>query len=346
MRTVSWKRGVVYIIDQRKLPKRLSYLRCTNYVQVARAIREMAVRGAPAIGVSAAMGLALVAYRDKSKSKDELLSKLERAGEALKNTRPTAVNLFWAVERVLSKAKQASGTVESVRKAVIEEALAMAEEDVTVNMNIGKLGSSLINDGDIILTHCNTGTLATVSYGTALGVIRAAHGSGKKISVIVTETRPRLQGAKLTAFELKREGIPFKVAPDSAAPFLMQRGIVNKVIVGADRVLAKTGHVINKIGTLSLALGAKRYDVPFYVAAPLSSFDFVKEPNDVVIEERDEDEIHYVGRERITPKGVRAINPAFDITPPDLISGIITEEGIFNPKELMDRLVPRVITKD
>ena len=323
------------IIDQRLLPRKLKYLKIRTAREMAKAIKDMAIRGAPAIGVAAAMGLALTAYRCRAKSKDVFLERLRRSAEILRATRPTAVNLFWAIERVMKVAEK-SETVEEIRRNVINEALRMAEEDVETNKKLGRNGAELVKDGDKILTHCNAGALATVGYGTVLGVIRAAVEQGKNIMVYACETRPKLQGARLTVWELMRDGIKVKLITDNMAAFLMQRGEIDEVIVGADRIVAKTGHVINKIGTLSHAIAAKFYNIPFYVAAPFSSIDFEHNLSEIVIEERDPREVLYVGRERIAPKGAEVWNPAFDITPPELISGIITERGIYRPEELRE----------
>jgi len=335
LRSIRWSRGNVIIIDQRLLPKKLKYLKIRTAREMAKAIKDMAIRGAPAIGVAAAMGLALTAYRCRAKSKDVFLERLRRSAEILRATRPTAVNLFWAIERVM-KVTEKSETVEEIRRNVIDEALRMAEEDVETNKKLGRNGAELVKDGDKILTHCNAGALATVGYGTVLGVIRAAVEQGKNIMVYACETRPKLQGARLTVWELMRDGIKVKLITDNMAAFLMQRGEIDEVIVGADRIVAKTGHVINKIGTLSHAIAAKFYNIPFYVAAPFSSIDFEHNLSEIVIEERDPREVLYVGRERIAPKGAEVWNPAFDITPPELISGIITERGIYRPEELRE----------
>lgn len=329
LRTVSWEDGAVVLIDQTKLPNKLAYVRCTDYTQVADAIKTLVVRGAPAIGVTAAFGLALAAKASKAKQLPELLAELDRAFKVLRSTRPTAVNLFWALERVMAKAKRAK-TVEAARKAVIEEAERMSEEDIRANRQMGSNGAELFRDGDVILTHCNAGSLATVAYGTALGVIRSAKEAGKRVSVIATETRPVMQGARLTAFELHHDGIDVSLIPDTAVGHMMARGTIKRVIVGADRVL-RTGHVFNKIGTYQVAVLANKHKVPFYVAAPLSTFDFESSPEDVVIEERSTDEVTKVGSRRVAPKGVRIFNPAFDMTPPELISGIITEKGVLRP---------------
>lgn len=333
LRTIWWSKNNVVIIDQRLLPYRVKYLKIRDHKQMAKAIKDMAIRGAPAIGVAAAMGLALAVVNAKTENKEVLMKRLEKAAEIIRSTRPTAVNLFWAIDKILSIAGTASSGRE-LREKVLSEALRMAEEDIETNKKIGENGSRLINDGDKILTHCNAGALATVGYGTALGVIRSAYNQGKKITVYASETRPRLQGARLTAWELIKEGIPVKLITDNMASFLMQRGEITKVIVGADRIIAKTGHVINKIGTLTHAISARYYNIPFIVAAPFSSIDFKHTIDEVVIEERDVREVLYIDNVRIAPRGIEAINPAFDITPPNLVSYIVTEKGIYKPEDL------------
>lgn len=327
--TVEWKDDAVVMIDQTRLPNKLVYVKCTDYRQVADAIKKLVVRGAPAIGVTAALGLALAAQKSKAKTLYEMRADLDIAFKVLKATRPTAVNLFWALERVMGRARRAK-TVEDARKAVLDEAVKMWGEDIQANRQMGSNGARLFSDGDVVLTHCNAGSLATVAYGTALGVIRAARESGKRLSVIATETRPVMQGARLTAFELQHDGIDVSLIPDTAVGHMMARGAIKRVIVGADRVL-RTGHVFNKIGTYQVAIMARRHGVPFYVAAPLSTFDFESSPEDVVIEERSVDEVVKVGKKRVAPKGVRIFNPAFDMTPPELVSGIITEKGVLKP---------------
>jgi methylthioribose-1-phosphate isomerase len=327
--TVAWKNDSVVFIDQTKLPNKLVYVRCKDYKEVADVIRKLVVRGAPAIGVSAAFGLALAAQQSNAKALTELMTDLDNAFKVLHATRPTAVNLFWALERVMAKGMQAK-TVQEAKRVVLDEALKMAEEDVETNRKIGAHGLKLFKDGDMVLTHCNAGSLATVAYGTALGVIRAARESGKRLSVIATETRPVMQGSRLTAFELLHDGIDVSLITDTAVGHMMARGVINHVIVGADRVL-HTGHVFNKIGTYQVAILANKHNVPFYVAAPLSTFDFESNPDDVIIEDRSADEVVKVGKKRIAPKGVRVFNPAFDMTPPELITGIITQKGILTP---------------
>jgi methylthioribose-1-phosphate isomerase len=327
--TVSWEDDGVVMIDQTKLPNRLVYVKCKDYRQVADAIKKLVVRGAPAIGVTAAFGLALAAKASEAKKMPEFLTELDTAFKVLRATRPTAVNLFWALERVMGKAKRAK-TVEDAKTTIINEAKKMSEEDIQANKQMGSNGAKLFADGDVVLTHCNAGSLATVAYGTALGVIRSAKESGKRLSVIATETRPVMQGARLTAFELQHDGIDVSLIPDTAVGHMMSRGAIKRVIVGADRVL-RSGHVFNKIGTYQVAILANRHKVPFYVAAPLSTFDFESSPGDVVIEERSTDEVTKVGKKRVAPKGVRIFNPAFDMTPPELITGIITEKGVLKP---------------
>jgi methylthioribose-1-phosphate isomerase len=327
--TVAWKDNSVVLIDQTKLPNKLVYVTCKNYNEVADVIRRLVVRGAPAIGVSAAFGLALAAQQSKAKSLPELMRDLDNALKVLQATRPTAVNLFWALQRVMGKGRRAK-TLEEAKRVVLNEALKMAQEDIETNRRIGSHGLKLFRDGDMVLTHCNAGSLATVAYGTALGVIRAARDSGKRLSVIATETRPVMQGSRLTAFELLHDGIDVSLITDTAVGHMMAIGAVNHVIVGADRVL-RTGHVFNKIGTYQVAILANKHNVPFYVAAPLSTFDFESTPEEVIIEDRSVDEVVKVGKRRIAPKGVRVFNPAFDMTPPELITGIITEKGVLNP---------------
>jgi len=329
LRTVKWKDNKVIMIDQTKLPNELVFVEYSDYNEVANAINTLVVRGAPAIGVSGAFGLALAAQQSKATTKDELLEDLEKARRILFETRPTAINLKWGLEKIMAVALKGSD-VSEIKKSVIYTAKKMAGEDVQTNMTLGKLGSELFDDNDTIMTHCNAGALATVAYGTALGVIRAAKEAGKKIKVIATETRPVQQGSRLTAFELKHDGIDVTLIPDTAVGYSMANGLVNKVIVGADRIL-RTGHVFNKIGTYQVATMAKQHGIPFYVAAPLSTFDLKSNPNDVVIEQRNPDEVTGIGEKKTAPDNINVINPAFDMTPPELISGIITEKGIAKP---------------
>ncbi|MGB9003062.1 MAG: S-methyl-5-thioribose-1-phosphate isomerase [Nitrosotalea sp.] len=329
LRTVEWKDNMVVMIDQTRLPNELVYVKYIDYKDVADAIRNLIVRGAPAIGVSGAFGLALAALQSKATDKDSLIKDLEQAKKILFETRPTAINLSWGLERIMGVARSGSNADE-VRNDIIEEAKKMAEEDIETNMRMGKHGSQLFHDNDTIMTHCNAGALATVAYGTALGVIRATKESGKKIKVIATETRPVMQGSRLTAFELKHDGIDVSLIPDTAVGYSMANGLVSKVIVGADRIL-RTGHVYNKIGTYQVALMAKQHHIPFYVAAPLSTFDMKSAPSDVVIEQRKASEVTGIAGKKTAPDDINVINPAFDMTPPELITGIITEAGVAKP---------------
>jgi methylthioribose-1-phosphate isomerase len=329
LKTIEWKNNSVIMIDQTKLPNSLEYVTYTDYNQVADAIRTLVVRGAPAIGISGAFGLALAVLQSDAKEKDQLIQDLETAQKILLKTRPTAVNLAWGLEKIMSVAKSEK-TVEQIRVSIVEVAKQMAEDDIQINMSIGKNGSELFSKNDTIMTHCNAGALATVGYGTALGVIRAAKESGKNIKVIATETRPVQQGSRLTAFELKHDGIDVSLIPDTAVGYTMANGLVNGVVVGADRIL-RTGHVFNKIGTYQVATMAKNHDIPFYVAAPLSTFDMKSNPEDVIIEQRKASEVTGIGDKKTAPDGIDVINPAFDMTPPGLISGIITENGIVKP---------------
>lgn len=314
------------MIDQTRLPNKLVYIRCRDYKEVANAIKNLVVRGAPAIGVTAAFGLALAAIQSNSKTLSELMADLDIAFKVLQSTRPTAINLFWALRRVMEKTR-GKKSVDEVKNAILDEALKMAKEDIEINKQIGMNGAKLFEDGDVIMTHCNAGSLATTAYGTALGVIRRAKEDGKRLSVIVTETRPVMQGSRLTTFELHHDDIDVSLIPDTAVGYMMFKKVIKRVIVGADRVL-RTGHVFNKIGTYQVAIMANIHKVPFYVAAPLSTFDFENTPEDVVIEERSIDEVIKIGKKRIVPRGVRVFNPAFDMTPPELITGIITEKGV------------------
>lgn len=308
MKTLEWVNNKLKLIDQRKLPDTLEYIYCSNYKEVIVAIKNMTVRGAPAIGVSAAFGMALASINGEN---------LDKVALEIKAARPTAVNLFWAVDRILASDDPLS------------EALKMYREDMDTNRAIGKYGAEIIDNGDTILTHCNAGALACVDYGTALGVIRAAYTQGKNINVICDETRPRGQGASLSVWEMQQENIPVKLIPDAASGFLMSQGLIDKVVIGADRIAR--GGVVNKVGSFMVALAAKHHNIPFYVAAPYSTFDNEISIFDTVIEQRDGDEVRYYGGARICPEGTEVINPAFDITPKELVTGIITEKGIIDP---------------
>jgi len=326
LKTIEWKDNSVIMIDQTKLPNELLFVTYTDYKQVANAIKTLVVRGAPAIGVSGAFGLALAALQSNASTKEKMINDLNSAKNVLFETRPTAVNLAWGLEKIMEVARSCKDP-EEIKKIVVETAKQMADQDVKINMTMGKHGSKLFDDNDTVLTHCNAGALATVGYGTALGVIRASKESGKNIKVIATETRPVQQGSRLTAFELKHDGIDVSLIPDTAVGYTLANNLVNKIIVGADRIL-KTGHVFNKIGTYQVALLAKHHNIPFYVAAPLSTFDLSSNPEDVVIEQRKSSEVTGIGEKKTAPDDINVINPAFDMTPPELISGIITENGV------------------
>jgi methylthioribose-1-phosphate isomerase len=321
------------MIDQRLLPAEFRVVEYEDYRQVAQAINTMVIRGAPAIGAAAAFGLALAARQSLAQAGDSrLMADLYAAADVLRGSRPTAVNLSWAVKRLLERA-QAESDVSAIPAALLAEAQALADEDVAINRRLGVHGASLIKDGDTILHHCNTGGLATVDYGTALGVIRAAHEDGKRIHVLVDETRPRLQGARLTTWELQQLGVSFTLIVDSAAGHFIRTGQVNIVLVGADRVAAN-GDVANKIGTYGLAVVAGASAVPFYACVPASTIDLsVRTGDDILIEERPVDEVTGIslqGRAAV-PEGVRAANPAFDVTPSRHVTGIVTEHGIVYP---------------
>jgi methylthioribose-1-phosphate isomerase len=332
-RTIEWSNDRIVLLDQRRLPADEIYLQCTRVSQVAEAIRTLAVRGAPAIGIAAAMGIALAAVDALQRQAGSIDHMLREACRILANTRPTAVNLQWSLSRmkgVYETHQHEPG--DRIAALLVREANIILEEDVATNRRIGEAGKELVKHGATILTHCNTGALATGGYGTALGVIRRAWEVGRSPKVIAGETRPLFQGARLTAWELQRDGIPVTLIADSMAGYVMQQGDVDLVLVGADRI-ARNGDVANKIGTYTLAVLAKEHGVPFYVAAPLSTIDMSLETGaDIPIEERDEAEVvELPGGFRITPPGIPARNPAFDITPHAYISGIITEHGVIGP---------------
>ncbi len=335
--SIEWtEENTVKMIDQTVLPFELKFLELNDYRDVAHSIKIMNIRGAPAIGVAAAMGMALATIEYKILPKKDFITSMEEAANLIQSTRPTASNLFWAVNRMLKIITSVPDDPPNISELVIEEAKIMAQEDINVNKNIGKNGAKLLADNDIVLTHCNAGSLATVQYGTALAPVRSAIEQGKRISVIADETRPRLQGARLTAYELHYDKIPVKVIPDTSSGLLMRLGKINKVIVGTDRVTSDA--VFNKIGTYLVALAAKDNSIPFYVAAPTSTLSLHETIKDVVIEQRDSSEVsHILGKLRIVPEGVECLNYAFDITPFKLVTGIITEDGVFTPQELLKK---------
>jgi methylthioribose-1-phosphate isomerase len=335
MRTIEWDSAAerLKLIDQRDLPSRLTYIHLNTYQETAEAIRNMTVRGAPAIGITAAYGMALAGIRSKATSVEALRKELTSASVFLNSARPTAVNLPWALKRMQALAEKEFTSTDALKTALLNEASRMAEEDIAINKKMAAFGASVINDGDTIIHHCNTGALAAVDWGTALGAIRMAYEQGKQIRVLVDETRPRLQGARLTAWELLQYKIPFDIISDSAAGFFLQKREANKVFFGGDRV-AGNGDVANKIGTYMLALAAFTNHVPVYCVVPTSTIDLSLPDGSVIpIEERSQDEvldIQFQGQ-KVTPEGSTARNPAFDVTPNHLLTGIVTEKGIINP---------------
>ena len=333
MRTVQWDRGQLQLIDQRRLPARLEVVSLSSSGQVAQAIREMVVRGAPAIGAAAAFGLALAAFESRATTTEALVGDLEDAAAVLNKARPTARNLSWATRTILDAARDFSGAPAALRDHVLAGAQRLADRDVETNRQMATLGATLIADGDTIIHHCNTGALAAVDWGTALGAIRMAHEVGKRVHVLVDETRPRLQGARLTAWELDIYGIPYEIICDDMSGYFLSRGLAQKVMFGADRVAAN-GDVANKIGTYMLALAAKDNDIPVYAVVPTSTIDLsLQDGTQIPIEERDPAEVLeiQVRGESVMPADARARNPAFDVTPHRLLSAIVTEMGIIQP---------------
>jgi methylthioribose-1-phosphate isomerase len=329
VKSIEWKNNRVIMLDQRLLPHKEVYRVCRDYNDVADAIRQMVIRGAPAIGVAAAMGVALGALKAPQKTFDR---EFERIVLILGKTRPTAVNLSWALQRMRKVYSSYRGRgVDAVQRALKEEAQKICQEDIAANKQLGKFGATLLRNAKQIMTHCNAGALATAGYGTALGVIRALKESGKQFEVYVNETRPFLQGARLTAWELMKEKIPATLITDNMAGYVMQKGRVDAVVVGCDRVAAN-GDVANKIGTYMIAVLAKRHGIPFYVAGPTSSIDInCPTGKDIPIEQRDPKEVSHIFGKPLAPKGIKIFNPAFDVTPQELISAIITEKGVINP---------------
>lgn len=325
---VEWANGAVRWLDTSKLPWEERFEETRSVERLAEAVKNLEIRGAPAIGVAAALGVAMAAYNAEG-SLERVASAAREAIAVLSKTRPTAYNLFWALQRMAKVLEGFGGeSAEELKERLLEEALKVQLEDLEANLKIGEHGAELVDDGDVVLTHCNAGTLATSGFGTALSVIKAAWRRGKKIEVVASETRPLLQGARLTAWELKRAGIPFKLVTDGAVGYVFAEGLVDKVVVGADRILL-SGHVANKIGTYTIAVLARAHGKPFYVAAPTSTVDPASKPGDFKIEHRSEEEVLTVlGKLRIAPQGARALNPAFDVTPPEYVDAIITEVGV------------------
>jgi methylthioribose-1-phosphate isomerase len=332
IQTIEWTDAGVVMLDQKLLPGQESYHTYTNYRDVAEAIRSMVIRGAPAIGIAAAMGAAIGVHKSSARSLEDLDKEFEVICSTISGTRPTAVNLFWAIDRMKEVYRRVRPQgLEEIRRALVQESLTMHQEDIDANKQMGRFGQELIPDKACILTHCNAGALATAGYGTALGVIRAAMEAGKQVQVFADETRPFLQGARLTAWELQKDGIPVTVITDNMAGHFMKKGSIDCVIVGADRIAAN-GDVANKIGTYSVAVLAKENQIPFYVAAPISTIDInIPDGSHIQIEERDPDEVRKIQGVTITPKNVPVANPAFDVTPSRYVGAIITDRGIARP---------------
>lgn len=338
---VIWQDEHVLLVDQTRLPAEYAVVEVRRLEDMAQAIRTMIVRGAPAIGVAAAYGMYLGAREIETSDREEFLSALEQVAHTLEATRPTAVNLFWAIARMLKTVRQTVGSVDTLKQVLLETAQAIQAEDLQTCQAIGAVGLQVLPKSPVhlrLLTHCNAGALATAGYGTALGVVRSAWQAGRLARVYADETRPRLQGARLTAWECVHEGIPVTVITDNMAAHCMQKGLIDAVVVGADRIAAN-GDTANKIGTYAVALAAKAHDIPFFVAAPVSTIDFeLLDGSQIPIEERDSQEVSWIGEIRICPPGVEFYNPAFDVTPAELITAIITEHGAFKPTELASQL--------
>ena len=332
IKTVEYIDGIVRMIDQTRLPLEKVFIDCKTIDDVADAIKTMVIRGAPAIGVSAAMGVSLAAEMIQADNFEKFYTQLENKCLNLAQSRPTAVNLAWAIERMKSVARESKSlSISELKKRLKQESIDICKEDIESNMAMGSFGQTLINDGSTVLTHCNAGALATAGFGTALGVIRAAVNAGKKIEVLADETRPFLQGARLTVWELMEDNIPVKLITDNMSGFFMKNNQVDVVVVGADRI-AGNGDVANKIGTYMVAVLAQKHQIPFYVAAPISTLDLsLNSGEEIPIEQRSEDEVMTLNNKRITPEGASAAHPAFDITPNDLVTAIITDKGIAKP---------------
>ncbi len=333
--TIKFEKDKLILIDQRKLPQELSYFECRTYGDVEFAIKDMVVRGAPAIGATAGYGVVLAAMQFLEKypeNRSRFISEMDIALDTLNNSRPTAVNLMWAIKKMKKELhKCAKKSNEEILINLKTLADIILNEDIETNHRMARYGNRIVPQNATILTHCNTGALATAGYGTALGVVREAHKTGKNINVFADETRPRNQGGRLTAWELMQEGIPSKLIVDSTAATLIRDGLIDVILVGADRI-ALNGDAANKIGTFMLSVIAKVYNVPFYVVAPTTTIDFdIKKGSEIIIEERDSEEITHLGGIRITPEGMKVYNPAFDVTPGENITGIITDRGIINP---------------
>ena len=337
MRTIDWndENGTIIMVDQTLLPAEYRMIACDNIGSLCEAIQSLRVRGAPALGAAGGFGVALAAGCSSTDSMEVLLDELRKVGDVIKATRPTAVNLAWGVDRVLDAARDAYD-VSGIRSIVLKEAKAIADEDVELNKRLGAHGAALLEDGDTVMTHCNAGRMACVDWGTALGVIRSAVEMGKEIKVIASETRPLNQGGRITAWELMEDKIPVTLITDSMSGHVMRRGMVDSVIVGADRITQDA--VFNKIGTYTHSIVAKEHEIPFYVAAPVSTFDFVRMEDEVEIELRDGDELRFMAGKQIAPLEVEVYNPAFDATPMENVTAVVTENGVFRPPFLLDEV--------
>ncbi len=337
MRTIDWdnNKNNIIMIDQTLLPVENRVIECKAIDSLCEAIKSLRVRGAPALGAAGGFGVALSAFKSDARSLDKLMDEVYAAGNTIVATRPTAVNLSWGVKRVLGAIEDAKN-VKEARMFALDEAKAIADEDVEKNRQLGEHGAALLEDGDTVMTHCNAGRLACVDWGTALGVIRSARAQGKNIKVISCETRPLNQGSRITAWELMEDRIPVTLITDSMSGHVMRKGMVDKVIVGADRITQDA--VFNKIGTYTHSVIAKEHDIPFYVAAPVSTFDFEKLEDEIEIELRNPEELRFFGKHQIAPSGVDVYNPAFDATPMENVTSIITENGVFSPPFLLDEV--------
>jgi methylthioribose-1-phosphate isomerase len=335
IKTIEWKDSRIIMLDQSRLPGEVCYIECASYQRVAEGIRNLEIRGAPAIGIAAAMGIALGAQEIKARDFDKFVEGLQPILNTMISTRPTAVNIHWAIERIKRfLASNKSEPVDELKRMLIDESNRVLEEDIAVNRSIGQWGACFIRDGDTILTHCNAGSLATGGYGTATAAMLVAQEQGKRIHVIADETRPVLQGARLTAWELMQAGIPVTLITDNAAGALMKKGMIDLAIVGTDRT-TRNGDVANKIGTYTVAVLCREHAIPLYVAAPMSSIDFSMSSGELIpIEERGADEVCVIRGCRIAPVGVNVLNPAFDVTPAKYVSAFFTEKGAFRPKDL------------
>lgn len=341
MRTIDWNnnKNNIIMIDQTLLPAEYKIIECSTIDSLCEAIKSLRVRGAPALGAAGGFGVALSAFRSSAGSIDSLLDEIHKAGNTIIATRPTAVNLSWGVKRIL-KATEEATNIKEVRNFALLEAKALANEDVEKNMKLGEHGAALLEDGDTVMTHCNAGRLACVDWGTALGVIRSARAQGKEIKVISCETRPLNQGSRITTWELMQDKIPVTLITDSMSGHVMRKGMIDKVIVGADRITQDA--VFNKIGTYTHSVIAKEHNVPFYVAAPVSTFDFERLEDEIEIELRKPDELKYFGKHQIAPLDVNVYNPAFDATPMENVTALITENGVFYPPLLLDEVKIRM----